>query len=128
MERVNFADLTGLRAVVTGSSSGIGRAIAAEFARGGAKVVVHCRRSLDAAEDLVEVIRRGGGDAALITNDLGDEEQLAGFVEQVWEPFQGVDVWVNNAGADLLTGDAPRSLGGIPCIRGHEGFQRGCCC
>ena len=45
-----FASLDGLNAVVTGSSSGIGREIALEFGRAGANVIVHCRESLEAAQ------------------------------------------------------------------------------
>jgi 3-oxoacyl-[acyl-carrier protein] reductase len=56
-----FASLTGLRAVVTGSSTGIGRAIALEFARAGAaELVIHCRQSLDKAEAVAHECRRAG--------------------------------------------------------------------
>ena len=100
----NFGDLSGLRAVVTGSSSGIGRAIAWEFACGGADVVVHCRRSLEAAEQLAEQIRELGRTAEVCTADLGNEPDLPGFVERAFSG--GTDIWVNNAGVDLLTGES----------------------
>jgi 3-oxoacyl-[acyl-carrier protein] reductase len=103
-----FADLTGLRAVVTGSSSGIGRAIAWEFARGGADVVVHCGRSVQEAESLAEEIRQLGRAVEVVPADLGNADELAGFVDRVWDRFGHVDVWVNNAGVDLLTGEAGR--------------------
>ena len=103
-----FGDLTGLRAVVTGSSSGIGRAIAREFARGGADVVVHCRHSVDRAEALAHEIRQLGRRAEVRPADVADAEQLPRFVEQAWDCFGGIDIWVNNAGADLLTGEAAR--------------------
>ncbi|MEX0704073.1 MAG: SDR family oxidoreductase [Planctomycetales bacterium] len=102
----DFADLSGLRAVVTGSSTGIGRAIAVELARGGADVAVHCRRSIGAAEEVADEIRRMGGRAALLTADLGERDALASFVEEAWTNLGGVDIWVNNAGIDLLTGGA----------------------
>ena len=99
-----FGDLSGRKAVVTGASSGIGRAIALEFARGGADVVVHCRRSQAAAEDVASEIHSFGRLSRVLTADLADANSLAGFVDLAWSCFDGVDVWVNNAGVDLLTG------------------------
>lgn len=101
-----FADLTGLKAVVTGSSSGIGREIALGFARGGADVVIHCRQSLDAAEKLAEEIRQLGSVAEIRQADLRDESALVRFLDQAWDCFGKVDIWMNNAGVDLLTGEA----------------------
>ena len=105
---VPFADLTGLRAVVTGSSSGIGRAIAVEFARGGADVVVHCRRSEAAARAVVEEIRGLGRSAELLVADLALEAELTQFVDRAWSCFGALEIWVNNAGVDLLTGSDAR--------------------
>jgi 3-oxoacyl-[acyl-carrier protein] reductase len=101
-----FADLTGRNAVVTGSSGGIGRAIALELARGGANVVVHCRQSRDAADEVARAVRECGGKSFVITADLADRAVYADFVEEAWRCFGSADVWVNNAGADLLTGPA----------------------
>ncbi len=107
-----FGDLSGRRAVVTGSSSGIGRAIALEFARAGADLVVHARQSADAAEGLASEIRRRGRSATVVLADLGIAENLPTFVNDCWRALRSVDVWVNNAGADLLTGeDARREFG-----------------
>lgn len=103
-----FADLTGLRTVVTGSSSGIGRAIALEFARGGADVVVHCRNSRSAAEQVADEIRQLGRKSHIIAADVAEADRLESFVDAAWACFGGVDVWVNNAGADLLTGPLTR--------------------
>lgn len=103
-----FADLTSRRAVVTGASSGIGRAVALELARGGADVVVHCRRSVEAADALAAEITSLGRTVWVLTADLADLAALTDFVETAWEAPGGVDVWVNNAGADLLTGEAAR--------------------
>ena len=102
MTNAAFADLTGLRTVVTGSSSGIGRAIAWEFARGGADVVVHCCRSVQKADSLAEQIRRLGRNAEVVTADLGREDELAGFVDRAWDRFGGVDVWASQAERDPL--------------------------
>lgn len=103
-----FADLSGSRAVVTGASTGIGRAIALELARGGANVVVHFRASVGEAEAVVNQIRAMGRMAAALAADLADAGAIPGFVDQVWNALGGCDIWVNNAGVDLLTGGATR--------------------
>jgi 3-oxoacyl-[acyl-carrier protein] reductase len=100
-----FGDLSGRKAVVTGSSSGIGRAIALEFARAGADVVVHCLRSKAAVEQLATEIRGLGRAAQVLIADLAEADELAAFLNAAWGCFEGVDVWINNAGADLLTGE-----------------------
>jgi len=99
-----FADLTGLRATVTGASSGIGRAIALELARGGADVVVHCRQSLDAACKLADEIQELGRRSEVLTADIGKPSEIEEFQITAWQCFDGLDIWINNAGADLLTG------------------------
>lgn len=101
-----FGDLTGARAVVTGSSSGIGRAIAWEFASAGADVVVHAHRSREQAESLAEEIQTMGRRAAVITGNIADASHLTWLCQSCWDAFSGVDIWVNNAGVDLLTGPA----------------------
>jgi len=101
-----FADLTGRNAVVTGASGGIGRAIARELARGGANVVVHCRQSREAADAVAGEVRACGGKSLVIVADFSDRSLYADFVDEAWQGFRSVDVWVNNAGADLLTGPA----------------------
>jgi 3-oxoacyl-[acyl-carrier protein] reductase len=103
-----FGDLSSRRAVVTGSSSGIGRAIALEFARAGADLVVHARRAASDAESLADEVRRLGRSATVLLADLGRTESLPTFVDDCWRALRSVDVWVNNAGADLLTGEDAR--------------------
>lgn len=103
-----FAGLDGRIAVVTGSSSGIGRAIALELARAGADVVVHCGRSLQAAEEVAARISQFGRRARVIAADLRTESQLPQLVDAANGLFGLPHIWVNNAGADLLTGDAAR--------------------
>lgn len=106
----DFGGLAGRVAVVTGSSSGIGRAIALEFAAAGADVIVHCGRSTQAAEQVAAQIRQFGRSAAVVTADLRDESQLAPLIDHVCTRFGLPDIWINNAGADLLTGaDARRA-------------------
>jgi 2-amino-4-hydroxy-6-hydroxymethyldihydropteridine diphosphokinase len=100
-------ELAGLRAVVTGSTSGIGRAIALELAAGGADVLVHGRRAGPAAE-VADAVCRQEVRSAVVLADLRDPDACAGLVDEAWDPWGGVDVWVNNAGADTLTGAAAR--------------------
>ncbi|MFT5322237.1 MAG: 3-oxoacyl-[acyl-carrier protein] reductase [Planctomycetaceae bacterium] len=100
-----FGNLDSLRAVVTGSSSGIGRSIALELAAAGADVVVHCHQSIEQAENVAAEIRAAGRRSSVIQGDVGDAGQLDKLVDAAWDALGGVDVWVNNAGVDLLTGD-----------------------
>lgn len=98
-------ELAGLRALVTGSTGGIGRAIALELAHGGADVIVH-GRSADAAEAAADEVRRAGVRAAVRLADLRDQSACVRLAEQAWQEWNGLDVCVNNAGADTLTGEA----------------------
>ena len=98
-------ELAGRTAVVTGSSSGIGRAIALELAAAGAAVLVHARSSRGAANEVVEQIRGIGGEAHLVMADLAEPVSHGALVEDAYA-WRDVDIWVNNAGADVLTGEA----------------------
>lgn len=100
--------LSGRVAVVTGSSSGIGRAIALALAADGADVVVHARKSGEAAAEVAVRIRALGREARVVLTDLADPTQDDVLLDQAWDWKNQVDVWVNNAGADVLTGDAAR--------------------
>jgi 3-oxoacyl-[acyl-carrier protein] reductase len=100
-----FGDLSGRKAVVTGSSSGIGRAIAIEFARAGAGLVVHARRSSEQAERVAREVRELGRSATVVLADLSVAEGLPAFVDECWRALSPIDIWVNNAGADVLTGE-----------------------
>lgn len=97
-------ELAGKTAVVTGSTGGIGRAIALELAAAGARVILHGRR---AAEDVAAEATRRSGQAALTTRlDLAETAALAGWAADLWDRCCGIDLWVNNAGVDTLTGEA----------------------
>ncbi len=101
-------ELAGARAVVTGSTSGIGRAIALELAAAGADVVVHGRHSFDKAREVTALCQGQGVRAETVLADVSDTEALNPFVAKAWDLWGGVDVWINNAGADTLTGEAAR--------------------
>lgn len=98
------ASLVGKRIMVTGASSGIGRAIAYELARAGADLVLHARASRDRLEETAGEVRRLGRKCSLHLADLADAATLEPLVEAAWNAFGTLDGWVNNAGADLLTG------------------------
>jgi NAD(P)-dependent dehydrogenase (short-subunit alcohol dehydrogenase family) len=99
-------ELAGQRALVTGSSSGIGRAIALELVAAGADVLIHARRSVDAAAETVERTRALGSRSEVLLADLRKPDECLRLAEQAWETWQGLEIWINNAGADTLTGEA----------------------
>lgn len=90
--------LRGKRAVVTGSSSGIGEAIAKSLAAEGAAVVVHGRREAEARRVAAEIVA-AGGKAFVALGDLGSDAGADAVAKVVNEAFGGVDILVNNAGA-----------------------------
>ncbi len=96
--------LEGKRAVVTGASSGIGRAIALAFARAGASVVVNYRRSAQAAADVVEEGRSRSTHVEAIQADVSQLDGARSLLEKARRTLGGIDIWVNNAGADIITG------------------------
>lgn len=101
-------ELAGQRAVVTGSSSGIGRAIVVCLAAAGARVLVHANRSRTAAAEVAEQIQASGGRATVQYADLREISACEELATRAWDELGGVDIWVNNAGADILTGPAAR--------------------
>lgn len=109
--------LAGKVAIVTGASSGIGRAAALLFAAEGAKLVVGARRRA-LLEQLVEGIGRAGGEAEAVDGDVSDEAYAKALVETASRRFGGVDIALNNAGAlgpmgptaDVARGDWERTL------------------
>ena len=97
--------VNGKTVVVTGSSTGIGRAIALKFSSFGAHVVVCASKSSDAAEEVVEEVRRHGVESTHFMADLSEPAASRSLVENAWAWRNGVDIWVNNAGVDVLTGE-----------------------
>jgi len=96
-------DLTGRVAVVTGSSRGIGEAIATAFAARGARVVVSSRKG-EACADVAEHIRAAGGDAESIACHTGDIDALGALFAHVQQRYGRLDVLVNNAAASPYYG------------------------
>jgi 2-amino-4-hydroxy-6-hydroxymethyldihydropteridine diphosphokinase len=103
--RFEGRELTGLRALVTGATSGIGRAVALEFAAAGADVIVHGRRE-GAAEEVGALVREAAVRGRVLLADLREPADCRQLVEDAWDEWDGLDIWVNCAGADTLTGEA----------------------
>ena len=91
-------NLEGKTAIVTGSSRGIGRAIAQRLAADGARVVL-CARTSSALDEVVRTITAASGKAAAIALDLRDADSAARLIDFAVRTFGGLDILVNNAGA-----------------------------
>ena len=89
-------DLSGKVALITGSSRGIGRAIAERMAQAGAKVVVSSRK-LDACEEVVDAIRKAGGEAIAVPCNITHKEDLQRLVDETNQKLGRIDVLVCNA-------------------------------
>lgn len=104
--------MTGI--VVTGASSGIGRAIAIRLAEQAAsrqstspvQIVVHYRSNREGAERTADRVREYGIECEIIAADLGDPDDVGRFARQTLDRFGEIETWVNNAGVDVLTGEA----------------------
>jgi 3-oxoacyl-[acyl-carrier protein] reductase len=111
--------LEGKKAIVTGSSKGIGAAIALAFAKQGAKVVVNYHRHRSDALRVVDEIKSDGGSAFAVKADVSVPEQVNSLFSESQNHFSGLDILVNNAGlADAKIWNSP--LGRIS----HEMWQK----
>ncbi len=90
--------LAGKTALVTGGGTGIGKAIAVEFAKNGAKVIVNYNVSKANAEEVVTEIKALGGEAIALQADLTKEAEVKGLVEESVKFGGSIDILVNNAG------------------------------
>ena len=90
--------VSGKTALVTGASRGIGRAIAIELAREGAKVAINYSSNESKAKEVAEEIKKLGGTAILCKADIGNSKEARAMVENVAKEFTHLDILVNNAG------------------------------
>ncbi len=101
-------DLRGKRAIVLGSTSGIGRAVALALAASGADVIVHGRSAREAAEDVAGLVREMGCRSRVLLTDLADRTAGETLVQEAWSSWGGLDAWLHLAGADTLTGEGAK--------------------
>jgi NAD(P)-dependent dehydrogenase (short-subunit alcohol dehydrogenase family) len=91
-------DLKGKVAIVTGSSRGIGKAVAQRFARDGARVTVNCVSTVDKAKAVAEGIRQVGGEAVVVRADVSKKAEAERLIGETVKAFGQVDILVSNAG------------------------------
>jgi 3-oxoacyl-[acyl-carrier protein] reductase len=97
--------LEGKIVLVTGASSGIGQAIALASARAGADVAITYRRNRAGAEETASGVRGLNRRVEVLPLDVSRPDEIAGLAAELRARFGRVDVWINNAGADILTGE-----------------------
>ncbi len=102
---ISTPELTGLHAVVTGASSGIGRACALRFAQAGASLVIQAHQNRDALHSLRDEAVALGGTCDTVLADLSSLENCSRLVREAWRR-KPIDIWLHCAGADVLTGEA----------------------
>lgn len=92
-----FGRLKDKVAIITGGDSGIGRAVAIQFAKEGADIVIAYLNEHEDAEETAEGIRKYGKEALLISTDVSNEDNCKKIVEQTLNKFGHIDILVNNA-------------------------------
>ena len=97
-----MANLTGKVAIVTGSSRGIGRAIAERLGRDGASVVVNYAGSQEKAEEVVRAIESSGSKAIAVQADMSNPEEVKHLFDETEKQFGQLHILVNNAGTFVM--------------------------
>jgi NADP-dependent 3-hydroxy acid dehydrogenase YdfG len=110
--------------VITGASSGFGRAAALAFARAGSRVSL-AARGQEALEDTAEACRRAGAETLVVAADVGDADAVDRLARQTVERFGRIDVWVNNAGVILYGRVRGHSGRGLRAGRSNEPARAG---
>ena len=105
---LGFMKLQGKKAVVTGGSSGIGRAIARRFAGAGADLLITYRKNRQGAEDAAREMATTGRRVEVLQTNISREADIVALAREAPARLGRVDVWVNNAGADILTGEGAK--------------------
>lgn len=91
--------MSGKRVLITGSSSGIGFGIAEEFAKAGAKIMMHgLRKDHEAVEHLISIQKMSKSEVFYQSADIGKAEECEALIEKTVEKLGGIDILVNNAG------------------------------
>ena len=105
--------------LVTGSSRGIGQAVALKFASCGYRVVINCARSADRMEEVKKEVEALGAECLAVQADVGNPEDCKRLFQEIGSRFGHIDVLVNNAGISIIgllqdlalktgTGSSPR--------------------
>lgn len=108
---LNKGTLQGKAAIITGGGTGLGRAMALEFASLGAKIVIASRK-LENLEKTVKEIQGNGGEAIAVVCDVRDPESVENLVESAISHFCGIDILVNNAAGNFISPTEKLSING----------------
>jgi NAD(P)-dependent dehydrogenase (short-subunit alcohol dehydrogenase family) len=109
--------LKGRAVLVTGSSSGIGRAAAIAFGAEGARVAVSYRRNRDGAEETAERVRAAGGEALIVPYDLADPDVIRLSIATIEQEWDALNVLVNNAAPMDLSAPTGQPFEDVPLER-----------
>lgn len=95
-----YSDLAGKVVVITGSATGLGRAMGVRFAKEKAKVVINYRSRESEANDVLEEIKKVGGEAIAVKGDVTVESDVVNLIQSAVKEFGTLDVMINNAGIE----------------------------
>ncbi|TDM02341.1 glucose 1-dehydrogenase [Macrococcus carouselicus] len=95
-----YSDLKDKIVVITGASSGIGKAMAEEFGKNGCKVVINYYSSEEEGQAVADAVKNNGGQAVIKQGDVSKEEDVVALVQTAIDAFGGLDIMINNAGVE----------------------------